>query len=57
MLLIRHFTGHHVTEKRLVWDLPLRIFHWLFALSIFGSWATAEAGFEWMQFHFFLGYL
>jgi cytochrome b len=45
-----------VTEKRLVWDLPLRIFHWLFALSICGSWATAEAGFEWMQYHFFLGY-
>lgn len=43
-------------EKRLVWDLPLRIFHWLFALSIAASWATAEAGFDWMQIHFYLGY-
>lgn len=45
-----------MTEKRLVWDLPLRVFHWLFALGICGSWATAEAGFEWMQVHFWLGY-
>lgn len=45
-----------MTEKRLVWDLPLRVFHWLFALSIAASWATAEAGFEWMQAHFYLGY-
>jgi len=43
-------------DKRLVWDLPLRLFHWLFALSIFASWATAKAGFDWMQWHFYLGY-
>jgi cytochrome b len=42
--------------KRLVWDLPLRLFHWLFALSIAGSWITAELGFEWTQIHFYLGY-
>ena len=42
--------------KCLVWDLPLRLFHWLFALSIFGSWLTAELGFEYMQAHFYLGY-
>ncbi|HTV49994.1 MAG TPA: cytochrome b/b6 domain-containing protein [Steroidobacteraceae bacterium] len=44
------------TEKRLVWDLPLRLFHWLFALSILASWATAKAGFEWMPWHIRLGY-
>jgi cytochrome b len=43
-------------EKRLVWDLPLRLFHWLFALSLGASWATAEAGFDWMEIHFWLGY-
>jgi len=42
--------------RRLVWDLPLRLFHWLFALSILASWATAEAGFDWMQWHIRLGY-
>jgi cytochrome b len=44
------------TEKRLVWDLPLRLFHWLFALSITASWITGKAGFDWMQYHFYLGY-
>ncbi|HUN25988.1 MAG TPA: cytochrome b/b6 domain-containing protein [Steroidobacteraceae bacterium] len=43
-------------ERRLVWDLPLRAFHWLFAASILASWATAEAGFNWMQWHIRLGY-
>ncbi len=42
--------------RRLVWDLPLRAFHWLFAASILASWATAEAGFGWMQWHIRLGY-
>ncbi len=42
-------------ERRLVWDLPLRAFHWLFAASILASWATAEAGFNWMQWHIRLG--
>jgi cytochrome b len=39
-----------------VWDLPLRLFHWLFATSIIACWITAEAGFDWMQVHFWLGY-
>jgi cytochrome b len=42
--------------RRLVWDLPLRLFHWLFAGSILASWATAEAGFGWMKWHIRLGY-
>jgi len=43
-------------DKRLVWDLPLRVFHWLFAVSIFASWATAQPGSEWMKVHMRLGY-
>jgi cytochrome b len=43
-------------EKRLVWDLPLRLFHWLLVLSVAGLWATGEAGFDWMQVHIYLGY-
>ena len=43
-------------EKRLVWDLPLRLFHWLFALSIIAAYVTAKLGFDWMQWHFYLGY-
>lgn len=40
----------------LVWDLPTRLFHWLLVLSLAGSWWTAEAGIEWMDWHFRLGY-
>lgn len=43
--------------KRLVWDLPLRLFHWLFALAITASYITAKLGIDWMQYHFYLGYL
>jgi len=43
-------------SKRLVWDLPLRAFHWLFAASVFASWATAQPGSEWMKWHLRLGY-
>jgi cytochrome b len=43
-------------DKRLVWDLPLRLFHWLFATSIGASYVTAKLGFDWMQWHFYLGY-
>jgi cytochrome b len=42
--------------RRLVWDLPLRAFHWLFAASILASWATAQPGSEWMPWHIRLGY-
>jgi cytochrome b len=42
--------------RRLVWDLPLRLFHWLFASSVIASWATAKAGFDWMPWHIRLGY-
>jgi cytochrome b len=43
-------------ERRLVWDLPLRAFHWLFAVSICASYATAQPGSGWMPWHMRLGY-
>ena len=43
-------------ERRLVWDLPLRLFHWLLVLSIAALWATGKLGFDYMQYHFYLGY-
>jgi cytochrome b len=43
-------------ERRLVWDLPLRMFHWLLVLSMVASYTTAKLGFDWMQWHFYLGY-
>ena len=40
----------------LVWDLPLRLFHWLFAFSFAAAWLTAESD-EWLSLHAFFGYL
>lgn len=39
----------------LVWDLPVRVFHWLLALSFAGAWLTAESE-RWREVHVVLGY-
>jgi cytochrome b len=41
---------------RLVWDLPVRLVHWLIVLAVAGSWATHYAGVEWFAWHRRLGY-
>jgi cytochrome b len=43
-------------DERLVWDLPVRIVHWLIVLAVAGSWATHYAGVEWFAWHRRLGY-
>ena len=43
------------SEKVLVWDLPVRVFHWLLVLSFAGAWLTAESE-RWRQVHVTLGY-
>ena len=40
----------------LVWDLPLRIFHWLLAASFAGAFVTAESE-RYRDFHVALGYV
>lgn len=40
----------------LVWDVPTRLFHWLFAASFAGAWLTAESD-VWLGVHTGLGYL
>ena len=44
------------SARRLVWDLPTRLFHWALALTLAGSWITAEAGFEYFKYHLWCGY-
>jgi len=34
------------TNKILVWDIPVRVFHWALALLIFTSWYTMEVSFN-----------
>lgn len=41
--------------KALVWDLPLRIFHWLLAASFVGAYVTSESE-RWRDVHAVLGY-
>jgi cytochrome b len=40
----------------LVWDWPLRVFHWLLVLAVAGSFATHYAGIEWFEWHRRCGY-
>jgi cytochrome b len=41
-------------ERKLVWDLPVRLFHWALVLLFITSWLTAEYGR--MDLHFYAGY-
>jgi cytochrome b len=43
-------------QQTLVWDLPLRLFHWGLAIAFVISWVTAEAGIEWADAHLYSGY-
>lgn len=42
-------------RRQLVWDAPVRIFHWLMVLSFAGAWLTAESE-RWRLVHVTLGY-
>lgn len=46
-----------MTEKHLIWDLPLRIFHWSFAVTVIASWYTAEQGADLIEIHIKLGFV
>ncbi|MAD14764.1 MAG: cytochrome B [Alteromonadaceae bacterium] len=43
-------------NKTLVWDLPLRIFHWALVLLIFAQWLTAEVLDGYIDLHAKFGY-
>lgn len=42
-------------RKILVWDVPVRVFHWLMVLSFAGAYITAESE-QWRLLHVTLGY-
>lgn len=48
-------TAHDRGRRILVWDLPVRIFHWLMALSFAGAYLTADSE-RWRLVHVTLGY-
>jgi len=41
--------------RALVWDAPVRVFHWLTVLSFAGAWLTADSE-RWRLLHVTLGY-
>ncbi|MGB5102234.1 MAG: cytochrome b/b6 domain-containing protein [Steroidobacteraceae bacterium] len=43
-------------DSRLVWDLPVRLGHWLLVTCVAGSWLTHQAGIEWFAWHRRFGY-
>ena len=46
-----------MSERRiLVWDLPVRLFHWLLVMLVIVSFVTGELGGTWMQIHLWSGY-
>jgi cytochrome b len=52
-----HTPAHESAKATaLVWDWPLRVFHWSLVLAIAGSFATHYAGMEWFDWHRRCGY-
>lgn len=39
-----------------VWDIPVRVFHWLLVALVFTSWLTSELGGNAMTYHMWSGY-
>lgn len=46
---------HSSKRSILVWDFPVRVFHWLMVLSFLGAYVTAESE-RWRLLHVTLGY-
>lgn len=47
---------HHPSMATVrIWDLPTRLFHWLFAASVIGAVLTVKVGGSWMDWHLPLG--
>jgi cytochrome b len=48
--------GTAQTARWLVWDWPVRVFHWVLALCVLASWITANA-FDLLDWHMIVGYV
>ena len=48
-------SASRVEPRTLVWDAPVRVFHWLMVLTFAGAWITAESE-SWRLLHVTLGY-
>jgi cytochrome b len=48
-------TRASVSARVRVWDLPVRLFHWLLLVLLGFSWWSGEQGNEWMEYHAWSG--
>jgi len=48
--------GAKAVQSVRVWDLPLRLFHWLLVACLIGSFVTIKVGGSWTDWHFRFGY-
>ena len=46
-----------MAKKYLIWDLPLRIFHWALVVTILGAWYTSEQDNGLIDLHLTFGYI
>ena len=44
-----------VREAIMVWDLPVRVFHWLLVICFAGAWLSSESE-RWAMIHYAFGY-
>lgn len=47
---------HYVTESVLVWDLPVRIFHWVLVIAVIAAFVTDRLGVAYFKYHVWCGY-
>jgi len=43
-------------QQRQVWDLPVRVFHWLLVTALIGAYVTNRLGISYFKYHVWCGY-
>jgi len=43
-------------RARLVWDLPVRLFHWVLVIAVIGAFVTNRLGVAYFEYHLWCGY-
>ena len=46
----------NTNDRIRVWDVPVRLFHWVLVILMVTSYFTGRAGGDWMKIHFWSGY-
>jgi cytochrome b len=52
---MKHTEQQFMSEKQLIWDWPIRLFHWLLVICFAGAWLTADSE-RWRLAHITFGY-